>query len=263
MTVEYKSSLYRDAPSVVRFLFSPRYDHYFIWKLKALHSDMEPFMFQLNKLIRAKRDISDHPLYPLAMYIREHHPKKMRVEVLGSFVDPKKLLYREQQVLNRYRLRVGCLNTNESPAITNWVRPTVETSNVTRDFTWEMKGWHADHHAIVKLLIGARYFIWKCKSIHAFPVQITQSFDGLLKRAAVSPQDPFFHAVAYAKVNKISSGTIKVLFKTDDARTLVLEERSILKQASKDPLCLNNGELQHIPAWISEQTKFKNAVKKK
>lgn len=247
---------YEDVPCVVKIHAGRKY---FIWKFKALHSDMGAFLFNLVRTRRGQNITRGSKLKQLTDFIKEQNITELRIEVLETSYNVKTLIAIEQKWLNHCVGMKSCLNHSEIPSIPQWAKPEIETTNTTRAVYWHMADPPESIHAVVKLQVGDHYMIWKCKDLAVFSHQITLSIDQSLKKE-VPPTDPFFEMLEYIKKNNITEGTITVLHKTTDKKRLLKEEKKELQKNYRYGKCFNRSTQQHVPKWILEETNNEQSV---
>lgn len=248
MTVFYKGE-YQDEPCVVKIHAGKKY---FIWKFKALHSDMGAFIFTMNRTRRGQNITKGSQLKLLTDFMQEQGIDKITIEVLETNYNAKALLPIEQRWLNKCVGLKSCLNQSEIPVVTRWSKPDIETTNTTRVVYWQMQAQPDNTHAVVKLMVDDHYMIWKCKDLAVFSHQLTLSIDQALKKE-LKPTDPFYNMLVYIQKNEVVQGTIIVLHKTNDKDYLLKQEKKELQKNYRYSKCFNRSTKQHVPKWITEE----------
>lgn len=176
------------------------------------------------------------------------------VEIMLVSYKGEELIAKEQALLNQAdRL---CLNHNTMPFHPKWIYGLIAKSETSGDF-FSIKGRHRSAPAVVKLWVGDKFFIWKCKDVQVFPDQINRSIIANIRNFNLDSGDRMNPLVKYIIDNRIGHGGIEVLYKAKPKNKTWLKkfmafERKLLVEHVRTKDCLNNTIRQWKPKWMDE-----------
>lgn len=175
-----------------------------------------------------------------------------RVEILLSSTKGEELLAREQVLLNQKDK--ACLNINRTPARPAWINQYM-TAPAAIPGVFRIKGKHRQAPAVVKIRVGDKYFIWKCKDIQEFPAKFSESMERnlLIEDGKLGP---LLALVQYMRRHRIRQGSIEVMYKTEythrGIEKLLAFEQALIDTDRRKPNCLNRNKKQYRPKWLNE-----------
>ena len=115
---------------------------------------------------------------------------------------------------------------------------------------------------VYKVWFGRHYLIWKGKALLQSADALATSIERYLRNQKDDPHDWMYHVCNHVKRTRCMKAKIEVLesefIKKDtdtviDVYKLLKTEQRYLKEARKDPLCLNNNKQAHISQWMDPQ----------
>lgn len=243
--VKYKDQ-YMDGPVVVKLWFGRKY---FIWKFLNLYASSRKLLSELVKKMDKKPKADD-----LFLPVVEHQHKVkepiMMVEVLYTSGNLPSVLVYEQNALNKATGDKNCLNLNKVPYMPKWATGEGYGSTIKKVFAFTLIGKHRTAPAVLKLWIGDKFFIYKCKSIYQTVDALNSSFERKCRSGCLDT-DLFSGAVRHAVMNNIHEGKIEVILKTPIKAELIAFEKKLLEKSFGKPDCLNISSQQYIPKWLS------------
>jgi len=177
------------------------------------------------------------------------------VEIVLASQRGEELLAKEQALLN-LRDKKACLNKNQEPARPSWIYEWVSDNPVPAGF-FRVKGRHRSCPAVVKLWVGEKFFIWKCKDIQEFPEKFNASMERNIVRYNPASKDLMNPLVAYILGTAATGGTIEVVYKARITQqrwlsSLLTREKNLLNKFVGKSICLNKSVKQYQPVWILE-----------
>jgi hypothetical protein len=244
MKISYIQKYKNDTPAIVKLWFGKRY---FIWKFFDVELDLPQWIEMLGQ---AKP--TDEYLGLLTQFLKGSNIKAVEVEVVYASVKGELLLTKEVALLKKASLDPISLNQKKEPERPAWVNRLLSPRARALGF-FKMKGRHRDAPAVVKLHVGSKYFIWKCKSAKKFEDKLNEAIR-LKLSSGYKNDDAFAALMNYILHNNITSGTIEVVEKfklTHVNRLMNLEKRLLYEGVSKSK-CLNRSRKIKIPEWIKE-----------
>lgn len=103
---------------------------------------------------------------------------------------------------------------------------------------------------VCKLWFGKKYFIRKFKAMHSGVDVIARDIDRRL-RLGQKPDDIYDNVIKYIKRSRCTQFEVEMVFRSDKAQEILLNEYSLLQGSKLDPDCLNTVFDQvEIPKWI-------------
>lgn len=104
--------------------------------------------------------------------------------------------------------------------------------------------------SVCKLWFGKKYFIRKFKSMHQGVEVIARDIDRRL-RLGQKPEDIYDKVIKYIKRSRCSQFEVEMVFKSDRAQDILLNEYRMLQAAKDDEDCLNTvfSEVEY-PKWV-------------
>lgn len=105
---------------------------------------------------------------------------------------------------------------------------------------------------VFKLVFGSKYFIFKglkiAKTVEGLAAQIHKEI-GNQKESSI-----LYKVVAYVIKSRVTVMKVEVIFETDAIIDLLFKEYEALREASKDPNCLNTRFInnEYFPAWVPQ-----------
>ena len=121
-------------------------------------------------------------------------------------------------------------------------------------FRYSMKNneKHPSCSCIIKMWFGSKhYMIWKCKALSQGLNNIAKQIDREL-RLGQKPDSVLDKAIKWIKRARVGQFEVEVLFKSDNARDLLIYEYRALLACKEDPACLNVDYEPQCPKWISQ-----------
>lgn len=118
-------------------------------------------------------------------------------------------------------------------------------------FRYSMKGGEAQKSVtcVCKLWFGKKYFIRKFKALHQGVDVIARDIDRRL-RLGQKPEDIYDLVIKYIKRSRCSQFEVEVLFKSDKAQEVLLQEYKLLQESKTDADCLNTAFEVEYPKWV-------------
>lgn len=253
MKVKYKQQYDLDKPCVAKLWFGERY---VIVKTPDIRETMNQFKELFKKGSSPGEGLEQYCLRRIRGADLDALFSECVVEIVLASDRGEELLAREQVLLNQ-RDKVQCLNKNAEPARPMWIYDWISDRPVPAGF-FRVKGRHRACPAVVKIWVGEKFFIWKCKDIQVFPEKFNESISRNIERYDPGSKDLMNPLVAYILGTAATSGTIEVIFKARVGHprwlsSMLTKEKNLLHRYAGTPVCLNKSVKQHKPAWILEQ----------
>ncbi len=104
---------------------------------------------------------------------------------------------------------------------------------------------------VYKIIVGKKYFIWKCKNFHH---SVESQMKDIYRKASKGYNlgDPQSKLVDYVQKSRVTKCWIEVISYTVDPLKLLELEREALEAGSSDEYCLNLPGVQGVPKWLQE-----------
>lgn len=118
-------------------------------------------------------------------------------------------------------------------------------------FRYSMKNGEREKSVtcVCKLWFGKKYFIRKFKALHQGVDVIACDIDRRL-RLGQKPEDIYDLVIKYIKRSRCSQFEVEVVFKSDKAQEVLLQEYKLLQTGKGDVDCLNTTHDVEFPKWI-------------
>lgn len=183
--------------------------------------------------------------------------RKCVVEIVLASSKGEELLAKEQAMLNQKDR--ACMNTGKVPDRPSWIYGLISPPQLSGGF-FAVKGRHRSAPAIVKLWVGPKFFIWKCKDIQEFPAKFNESTARNLRYYDPGTYNIFNPMLQYILENNIQWGQIEVVKKATvhkgkivgGIKKFLAVEKKLLHEHYKTAACLNTSVKPYIPEWVAE-----------
>jgi len=104
---------------------------------------------------------------------------------------------------------------------------------------------------VYKIIVGKKYFIWKCKFLHNSVETIMKDIYRKTSKG-YKAGDSQENLIDYIKKSRVTKCWIEAISFTEDPRELLKLETDALEAGSSDPDCLNIPGYQGVPKWLQE-----------
>lgn len=250
MRIAYKAKYDLTKPCVAKLWFGK---HYLIVKSGDIKAYSRNFIDLVQESSYASVAVRTFVKSRLLRIIKMEVVRTCTVEILLSTRRGEDLLAKEQAALNQRDQ--WCDNRNRMADRPSWINELISARPITPGL-FRLKGKHRAAPAVVKLWVGGKFFVWKCKNIQVFPEVFNRAIADNIDKYDPESGDRLNPLVEYIIANNIEGGFIEVCYKLaagEGPDELLAYEKDLLKQFVGKKICLNRSIKPYKPKWIHTQ----------
>lgn len=250
MRIIYRHKYDKTKPCVAKLWFG---DEYFILKTPDIVPAVKKFIALFQDSQGPAGSVREYSLRRTrkAVLNTAAAGKPCIVEILHSTSKGEELLAKEQSLLNLRSKE--CLNVNKIPGRPAWIYALI-TERQPGAPLFKVKGRHRASPAVVKIWIGEKFFIWKCKDIQEWPLKFGTSMERNILANADQDFGVLNPLVDYMRKVPGVQAEVEVVFKSEcswpGAQKLLKTEKKLLDKFCRTSNCLNKSVVPYLPEWI-------------